>query len=218
MDRIDMFKDEFRFLSNFHPSPVRLTDDEFPDTYPTVEHAYQAAKTLGRKMRKRIRDAETPGRAKQLGGTAVLRPAWDDIKLNVMRDLVWQKFTEDPDLRAKLLATGDAELVEGNTWGDTFWGVDLDKGRGENHLGKILMETRQKIVDHHHAVLFAKRVAPEFDLFEDMLKRAHIEYRREVPVKSDNIELTVESADGDGSTVVTFNRNGQLLSIEGYGY
>jgi len=57
--------------------------------------------------------------------------------------VVLAKFLGNGDLRDQLLATGDAELVEGNTWGDTYWGVDSRSGKGENMLGKILMETRE---------------------------------------------------------------------------
>ena len=212
--KIDSFRSAFRFLSNFAPSPVRIPGDEFPDVYPTVEHAFQAAKTLDRKERKAIRDVRSPGEAKKLGRVVVLRPAWDDIKVNVMRDLLWDKFNNHPDLRAKLLATEDAELVEGNTWGDRFWGVDAKSSEGENHLGKLLMETRDKIRKNQIAVLYAKRVAPELDLFEDMLKRARIQFKKDV-VK-DNIVLEIEA--GNGSTDMTFGRNGELMSVEGYSY
>ena len=214
MNRIDSFRGEFRFLSNFYPSSVRIAGDEFPDAYQSVEHAFQAAKTLDPKERWMIREAASPGRAKKLGQTVTLRPAWDDIKLNVMRDLVWYKFTEHPELRAKLLATEDAELVEGNTWGDRFWGVDIESGEGENHLGKLLMETRDKIREQQHAVLYAKRVAPELDLFEDMLKRARIQYTREVS-KGGDIFIEVENK--GGWIEFTFGKNGELMSIDGSG-
>ncbi|MCK5641033.1 MAG: NADAR family protein, partial [Gammaproteobacteria bacterium] len=109
MVRIESFRDEFRFLSNFFPSPVWIAGDEHQDNYSTVEHAFQAAKTLDPKERKTVREAASPGEAKKLGRLVKLRPAWDDIKLNVMRDLLWFKFTEHPELRAKLLATEDVE-------------------------------------------------------------------------------------------------------------
>ena len=143
----------------------------------------------------------------------MLRPAWDDIKLNVMRDLVWRKFSEDPELRAKLLATGDAELVEGNAWGDTFWGVD-QSGKGENHLGKILMETRTRLTKQTAAVLYAKRVAPEIDLFEDMLKRARIQYEK--GPHQGNTVFTVEAGYAGFVSEITFGKNGEFLSIEAY--
>lgn len=141
MDKIDRFDGEYRFLSNFWPATCWLRDGL--GDYPSVEHAYQAAKTTDLEWRKRIRSAESPGEAKRLGRQLPLRADWEKIKLDVMFSLVWQKFAcglGNP-LPEKLLATGDAELIEGNWWGDTFWGVC--RGKGENHLGKILMEVRR---------------------------------------------------------------------------
>lgn len=142
-DTIDRFDGtEYEFLSNFYPSEV-FYKGMF---YPTVEHAFQAAKTLDPREREKIRAASTPGRAKYLGRTTDLRDDWEDIKFEVMEYLVRQKFTPPPrHLWARLLATGDAELIEGNTWGDTIWGV-VD-GVGENHLGKILMKVRAELQD-----------------------------------------------------------------------
>ncbi len=137
MSTIDSFHGAYRFLSNFWPAPVVLDGV----TYPTVEHAYVAAKTLDTDIRQQIAAIEKPGDVKRFGRKLTLRPDWEEVKLDVMTDLVGQKFT-DPDLRAKLDATGDTDLVEGNTWGDTFWGVC--RGKGENHLGKILMAVRDR--------------------------------------------------------------------------
>lgn len=133
---ITWFEDApFEFLSNFHPAVVSLDGVE----YPTVEHAYQAAKTLDETQRRHIRDATTPGNAKERGGRVSMRPGWDTIKVTVMRDLLLQKFS-DPILRARLCDTAPRLLVEGNTWGDRFWGVC--DGEGENWLGRLLMEIR----------------------------------------------------------------------------
>jgi len=136
MKSIDAFEGKFRFLSNFSPSIVCFEDMEFP----SVEHAYQAAKTLDMELRKKIRDAKTPNEAKKLGRRVKLRPDWENIKLGIMRELVHQKFSI-PELRQLLLDTGDAELIEGNWWGDIFYGVC--RGNGLNHLGRILMEIRE---------------------------------------------------------------------------
>lgn len=135
MNRIDSFHGEHRFLSNFWPAEVMLDGV----TYPTVEHAYVAAKTLDIETRREIAAVEKPGDVKRFGRKLALRSDWESVKLDVMRDLVRQKFAHS-ELRAQLLATGDAELIEGNTWNDTFWGVC--RGKGENHLGKILMSVR----------------------------------------------------------------------------
>jgi len=136
--KIESFKGKYVFLSNFYPCPIYLLDE----WYPSVEHAYQAAKTLNPLERKDIRTARTAAGAKKAGRRITLRPDWDQVKLDIMRDLLTQKFT-DPVLRAALKATEDTELVEGNWWGDRFWGVC--KGVGENHLGHLLMDIRDKI-------------------------------------------------------------------------
>lgn len=138
MTRIDSFTGEYGFLSNFWPWPVKLDGV----TYPSVEHAYQAAKTLDPIFRDMIREAVKPSYAKRLGQAAPLREGWTDIRLEVMRELCWQKF-RDHALRQALMATGSAELIEGNTWGDTFWGVC--RGVGENNLGLILMNIRSRV-------------------------------------------------------------------------
>lgn len=135
-EAITSFSGRYRWLSNFWPAPVLLFGSEL---YPTVEHAFQAAKTLDRAERDAIRTAPTPGTAKYLGRRCTLRADWESVKLSAMRHLLMQKFAH-PELHALLMSTGDAMLVEGNTWGDRFWGVC--KGVGENHLGLMLMEIR----------------------------------------------------------------------------
>jgi ribA/ribD-fused uncharacterized protein len=132
------FVGDYRFLSNFWPVIVTLDGRQ----YSTVEHAYQAAKTLNPLQREYIREAPTPGNAKRRGRSIDLRTDWEEIKLTVMLALLRQKF-DRPDLREALLQTGDAELIEGNTWGDCFWGVC--RGKGRNHLGRLLMQVRSEI-------------------------------------------------------------------------
>ncbi len=136
---IKEFQGEHRFLSNFWPAEVELDGIK----YPTIEHAYQAAKTLDEERRKVIQAQTTPGEAKRAGRKVKIRPDWEDVKIGIMLDLVRQKFTNNVKLRNRLLATGDEELIEGNTWGDTFWG--RCKGIGQNNLGKILMKIRKEL-------------------------------------------------------------------------
>lgn len=136
---IDSFSGEYRFLSNFYPCTIILCDGE---TFSSLEHAYQACKTLNVTWRKRIADADTPGQAKRLGKQCPVRSGWEEMKLTVMLHLLQYKFENEP-LRSMLLATGDAELVEGNSWGDAFWGVC--GGRGENMLGTLLMIVRAEL-------------------------------------------------------------------------
>jgi N-glycosidase YbiA len=130
-----IFRGEHRFLSNFYRCFVPYEGI----TYPSVEHAYQAAKTLDPVTREQIARCGAPGVAKAMGRTVELRGDWDQIKVNVMEELLRIKFA-DPMLRGLLVKTGTAELVEGNTWRDTFWGVFA--GRGRNELGKALMRVR----------------------------------------------------------------------------
>ena len=108
--------------------------------YSSTEHAYQAAKTLDAAERRRIRESQKPGEAKKLGQNVTMRPDWEKMKVEVMRDLVRQKFSNHKELKDKLLATGDAYIEETNSWGDIYWGVC--KKKGQNWLGKILMEVR----------------------------------------------------------------------------
>lgn len=136
--RIDSFTGEYRFLSNFFPTEVTYQGD----IYNSVEQAYQASKTNDLGERARIRGEKSPGKAKRLGRRVTLRPDWEQVKLQVMHELVLQKF-QDKVLRAELLTTGDLELIENNWWNDYFWGVC--RGTGENHLGKILMKVRDQL-------------------------------------------------------------------------
>jgi len=136
---INRFTGQYRFLSNFYPIEIEQEGMK----YPTVEHAYQAAKTVFSLDKLAIQLCKTPGEAKCYGRKVRLRTDWEDIKLRVMRNLISQKF-RDVHLNLKLLATKNEELIEGNNWGDTFWGVC--NGVGENHLGKILMDVRSRLI------------------------------------------------------------------------
>jgi ribA/ribD-fused uncharacterized protein len=135
---IKEFIGEYRFLSNFYLAEVIL-DGEI---YRSVEHAYVAAKTLDLEKRKEIANIIEPKNAKRLGRKLKLRENWPIIKTTIMETLVRRKFEQEP-LRSMLLSTGDEELIEGNWWGDRFWGVC--NGVGENKLGKILMKIREEL-------------------------------------------------------------------------
>lgn len=136
---IDKFRGQHDFLSNFYESSIIYDGVE----YPTSEHAYQAAKSIDPAARKYILGCKTPREAKRAGKALTLRENWDIIKIDIMTEIVRDKFTRHPDLAVKLLATGDARLIEGNTWGDIYWGVC--NGKGYNHLGKILMQVREEL-------------------------------------------------------------------------
>lgn len=141
MAKITSFNGPHRFLSNFAPAIVVLDQTE----YPSVEHAYQAAKSDDLGYRGQFLK-ESAGVAKKLGRMAVLRPDWEAVKIGVMTDLVRQKFDPklNPYLAYQLLSTGTADLIEGNYWGDQFWG-ECPVGIGQNHLGRILMKIRDEL-------------------------------------------------------------------------
>lgn len=138
MNKVSQFQGEWRFLSNFWPSEVTYAGV----TYPTVENAYCAAKTDDPTKRAEYENC-SPGMAKRLGRQIPLCKNWDEYKRGVMLALVHQKF-QRPDLRLKLDETADLYLSEGNTWGDTYWGIDLKTGKGLNNLGLILMTVREE--------------------------------------------------------------------------
>ncbi len=135
------FFGEYRFLSNFHPCSVKVLGK----VYPSSEHAYMALKTLDLTERQLIQDAATAVEARRLGQQVRLRPNWEELKLVAMRMAVQAKFKNTPLLKKKLLATGDRLLEETNNWDDTFWGVDMRRNKGENHLGLILMSIRSEL-------------------------------------------------------------------------
>ena len=139
---IDKFTGRNSFLSNFALCNIRDGDDN--SIYPSVEHAFQAAKTTIYSEKESIRNAPTPGVAKRLGRQCTLRKDWETIKDMVMFYLLMKKFQQEP-FRSKLIATGNSKLVEGNIWGDTYWGVC--RGKGQNKLGKALMKVRSIIMD-----------------------------------------------------------------------
>lgn len=144
---IKEFQKEYRWLSNFPDCEVVLDGL----TYRSVEYAYQAAKTLIMSERAHIIAAGYAGEAKRRGKLVTKRPDWEQIKLQVMEDLLRQKFSQKY-FRDKLLATGDQELIEGNSWHDVFYGVCNGKCKkgphssyGDNHLGKLIMKIRDEL-------------------------------------------------------------------------
>jgi len=146
---ITQFTGEYGWLSNFHHTPLPVVYDGA--AYPTSEHCYQAAKTLDRGRRAAIAALVSAAEAKRAGAALTLRPGWEDMKVEVMSDILQVKF-EQVSLRTKLIATGDRELVEGCWWPDVFWGVymgrsraDIAHGEGQNMLGLLLMAVRESV-------------------------------------------------------------------------
>lgn len=144
---ISSFDGEHAFLSNFWEEPF----DCGGRVVPTSEHAFQAQKTTDKIWKDDIVKARTPGIAKRLGRAAPMRPDWDEVKIGVMRRILAFKFSQGSALAERLVATFPAHLIEGNTWGDTFWGCVRSNPKaslwiGANNLGILLMERRAKLM------------------------------------------------------------------------
>jgi ribA/ribD-fused uncharacterized protein len=147
------------FLSHFHPAPIEIDGE----SWPTVEHFYQAQKSFDPAYRQAILKAATPGKAKRLAAPpdaprrvsaqswfrkngALPRSDWHEVKLDIMRRADLAKFTQHPDLARLLAATGTAELVEDSP-SEPFWGIGPD-GHGMNWAGRVLMEVRERLTRH----------------------------------------------------------------------
>ena len=114
-------------------------------TFGTVEHYYQSSKTTDKEWFKKIAWAETAGKAKKLGKVCPMRDNWEQLKDSFMMQGLKYKFSQNKNLKDKLMDTGVALLVEGNRWGDSYWGFDLNHGYGQNRLGQMLMVIRSQI-------------------------------------------------------------------------
>ena len=151
------FKDEYNFLSNFYLSRF-LYHGTF---WRSVEHAFQAAKCKDLEMNEYIHSLELPAEAKKIGRKVELRLDWEDVKIGIMADLILCKFTQNEELKNKLLKTNSMYLEEGNWWHDNFWGncyCDKCKDtKGENILGIILIEVREYIKENETKVVLCKK-------------------------------------------------------------
>lgn len=136
MEKIDFFRGEYDWLSNFYYSPVTINDKR----YNTNEHFFQACKATIKSDHELIRKAKTPAIAKRLGRQILIREDWNKIRDEIMLKGVKEKFFQHIDLAQKLIETKNAILIEGNYWKDEYWGVY--NGNGKNKLGEILMYVR----------------------------------------------------------------------------
>lgn len=167
---ITSFRGEHSFLSNFAATPVTFEGE----TYPTAEHAFQAAKTTDQAIRQEIRRMRSPSQAKTFGKTIDLRSDWFDVRVNVMEDILRSKFST-PEMEAALASTGDVDLIEGNYWMDQYWGVS--RGKGENMLGQLLVKVRE---DVHKKLGTYVSVTPD-----ERIARAHFKQREFVSARLD---------------------------------
>lgn len=135
---INEFRGKYYFLSNFYPCKVEWQGI----VYENNESAFQSAKCINLEQRKNFIGLD-PSTAKRKGRRVKLRNDWEEIKDQVMYEIVLNKFLQNEDLKDKLLRTGEEELIEGNIWHDYYWGVC--NGRGKNKLGKILMQVREEL-------------------------------------------------------------------------
>ena len=168
---INSFYNEYRFLSNFYEAFVTYNGL----TYRNNEAAFQAQKVLTDEERMQFTNLSAKD-AKRLGKQVDLRPDWKEVKVGIMRDLVFAKFEQNPELKIQLLVTGDAELIEGNTWGDRTWGqvITYKNGQpklsGKNILGKILMDVRDKFHNNmvHASFQYPHEQENAYDVIETM--------------------------------------------------
>ena len=138
---ITEFQNEYRWLSNFAPVKIKLDGLEFP----SVEHAYMSAKSDDVEWKKFCSNQNNKaGDVKRQSRNITLKKDWNEIKLEVMANCIKQKFNAEP-YRIKLLETGTQHIQEGNRWNDKFWGVCLKTNKGENHLGRLIMDVRSAL-------------------------------------------------------------------------
>ena len=135
---INEFRGKYYFLSNFFEIPVNYEGI----TYRNNEAAFQSAKVLNSSVRKKFATLD-PSSAKRKGRHVQLRHDWENVKFDIMYEIVKAKFSQNDELKEKLIATGEEHLEEGNTWGDRIWGTV--NGKGQNNLGKILMRVREEL-------------------------------------------------------------------------
>lgn len=137
---INLFKNEYSWLSNFAPCKIILEDIE----YNSVEHAYMSAKNDDIKWKIFCQLTNSPGEVKKKSKNIELIKNWELIKVKIMQECIDQKYNQEP-YKTLLLNTNNEELIEGNWWNDTFWGINLKTNKGQNMLGKLIMEKRNQL-------------------------------------------------------------------------
>lgn len=174
---ITSFRDEYEYLSNFYEIDVQWDGR----TYRNSEAAFQSAETLDPQLRDDFTTLDALS-AKRKGRNVVLHPDWEAVKTTIMETIVRAKFRQNAELSKRLIETGDAELVEGNDWNDTCWGMDLPTGEGENRLGKILMVTREELQ------AISKNKCGDASFMDDILEAMYDRQQTCSPEGGDNFE------------------------------
>ena len=134
------FQGEYRWLSNFATCNIMLDGR----SYRSVEHAYMSAKSNDPEWKDYCQKTVNPGDVKRASKYATLIKNWEDVKVSIMEGLLRQKYNQSP-YKEWLIATGEEPIQEGNRWHDTFWGIYLPTGKGQNVLGKLIMKIRDEI-------------------------------------------------------------------------
>lgn len=129
---------EYGFLSNFYPCPVEYNGMRFK----SAEAAFQSQKDPSKQEEF---EQYSASESKYYGRKGELRPDWEQVKDQIMADVLMAKFSQNPALVEKLVETGNEKLVEKTWWHDTYWGIcdcERCRCRGQNKLGELLMELR----------------------------------------------------------------------------
>ena len=138
MEKILEFQGNYRFLSNFYLCSFTWDGVRWSHS----EAAYQSAKTANPLDRQKFINL-TPSQAKRYGKQILIREDWELVRVEIMAEILYAKFSQNPSLKQLLINTGNSILIEGNSWGDCFWGVSpVGSNNGLNHLGRLLMELR----------------------------------------------------------------------------
>jgi len=168
---ISHFDGDYAFLSNFYEYPFVFSG--LGTEVPTAEHGFQAMKAVNTEGVKSVLDCATPGQAKRMGRKITIRGDWEEVKDDIMLDVLRDKFTADIHMMAKLLNTQDALLVEGNQWHDMYWGTchcrDHRTQKGVNRLGELLMKVRGELRNAQET-----NNKEEEDLMQDPDKKATV--------------------------------------------
>jgi len=163
---IKEFQKEYRWLSNFTPVEIELNGIK----YPSVEHAYMSAKVDSDEWRAFCSNPNNKaGQVKKASykfKKSELVQNFDEIKVDVMRECLIQKFNQEP-FKSKLIATGDLHIQEGNLWNDKFWGFCLKTNQGQNILGHLIMEIRKELLKYVKPPLSLR---PRFIVYEHRLQ------------------------------------------------